>query len=115
VATQKPPTAKEESGVHRFLRIRGQLPDEVQAPGMPPAGRILTRGWIKASHAVTKDEALSKPYRPYYRRDKPQPMEPGRVYRYEIEIFLAATPTDSKWVVTRSTSTRNGRRIYCCR
>ena len=35
----------------------------------------------------TKDEALSKPYRPYYRHDKPQPIEPGKVYKYEIEIW----------------------------
>ena len=54
---------------------------------MPPAGRILTRGWLKASHAVTKDEALSKPYRPYYRHDKPEPIEPGKIYKYEIEIW----------------------------
>ena len=68
-------------------RIWDQLPDEMQMPGMPPAGRILTRGWLKASHAATKDEALSRPYRPYYRHDAPQPIEPGKVYKYEIEIW----------------------------
>ncbi len=70
-----------------LCRIWDQLPDGMQSPGMPPAGRILTRGWLKASHAVTKDEALSLPYRPYYRHDTPQPVEPGRIYRYEIEIW----------------------------
>ena len=70
-----------------LCRIWDQFPDEMQAPGMPPAGRILTRGWQKASHAVTKDEALSKPYRPYYRHDKPEPIEPGTIYKYEIEIW----------------------------
>jgi len=70
-----------------LCRIWDQLPDEMQMPGMPPAGRILTRGWLKASHAATKDEALSLPYRPYYRHDAPQPIEPGKVYKYEIEIW----------------------------
>jgi hypothetical protein len=70
-----------------LCRIWDQLPDEMQAPGMPPAGRILTRGWLKASHAVTKDEAKSLPYRPYYRHDTPRPIDPGKVYRYDIEIW----------------------------
>jgi putative CocE/NonD family hydrolase len=70
-----------------LCRIWDQLPDDVQAPGMPPAGRILTRGWLKASHAATKDEAKSKPYRPYYRHDKPEELVPGKVYKYEIEIW----------------------------
>ena len=73
-----------------LCRIWDQFPDEMQAPGMPPAGRILTRGWLKASHAATKCETRSKPYRPYYRHDKPQPIEPGVVYEYEIEIWGTA-------------------------
>jgi uncharacterized protein len=70
-----------------FCRLVDQLPDAEQIPGMPPAGRILTRGWLKASHACTKSEALSKSYRPYYLHDKPQPIEPGKIYKYEIEVW----------------------------
>jgi putative CocE/NonD family hydrolase len=73
-----------------LVRIWDQFPDATQAPGMPRAGRILTRGWLKASHAVTKDAARSKPYRPYYRHDKPEPIEAGEVYKYEIEIWGTA-------------------------
>jgi predicted acyl esterase len=54
---------------------------------MPPAGMILTRGWLKASHACTKSQALSKPYRPYYLHDAPQPIEPNKIYKYEIEVW----------------------------
>ena len=32
----------------------------------------------------------SKPYRPYYRHDKPEPIEPGIVYEFEIEIWGTA-------------------------
>ncbi len=72
------------------IRVWDQLPDSMQAHGMPPRGRPLTRGWLKASHACTKDEALSKPYRPYYRSDKPQPIEPNKVYKFEIEIWATS-------------------------
>ena len=57
---------------------------------MPPRGLMLTRGWLKASHAATKDEALSKPYRPYYRHDTPQPIEPGEIYEFEIEVWATS-------------------------
>ena len=73
-----------------FMRLTDQLPDAEQAPGMPPRGLMLTRGWLKASHAATKDEALSLPYRPYYRHDAPQPIEPGEIYKFEIEVWATS-------------------------
>jgi predicted acyl esterase len=73
-----------------LVRIWDQFPDETQMPGMPPAGRILTRGWLKASHAFTKSEELSKPYRPYYLHDSPKPIEPGKIYKFEIEIWATS-------------------------
>jgi predicted acyl esterase len=57
---------------------------------MPRKGLTLTRGWLKASHAATKSEELSKPYRPYYMHDMPQRIEPGKIYKYEIEIWSTA-------------------------
>ncbi len=44
-----------------FCRLVDQAPDSEQVPGMPSKGLILTRGWLKASHACTKSEELSKP------------------------------------------------------
>jgi uncharacterized protein len=70
-----------------FCRVVDQAPDVEQIPGMPPKGLILTRGWLKASHACTRDAELSKPYRPYYRHDQPEFIEPDRIYRYEIEVL----------------------------
>ena len=37
-----------------FMRLTDQLPDAEQVPGLPPRGLMLTRGWLKASHAVTR-------------------------------------------------------------
>jgi uncharacterized protein len=73
-----------------FVRLVDQWPDEEQVPGMPSKSFIVSRGWLKASHAVTKDDALSKPYRPYYRHDQPQPIEPGAIRKYEIEVWATS-------------------------
>ncbi|HLA82262.1 MAG TPA: CocE/NonD family hydrolase, partial [Thermoleophilia bacterium] len=73
-----------------FVRLTDQLPDGEQVPGMPPRARMLTRGWLKASHACTKDEAKSLPYRPYYRHDSPKPIEPDKIYKFEIEVWATA-------------------------
>ncbi len=69
------------------VRLVDQAPDSEQVPGMPLRGFILTRGWLKASHACTKSEDLSKPDRPYYLHDEPQMLEPDKIYKYEIEIW----------------------------
>jgi putative CocE/NonD family hydrolase len=69
------------------VRLVDQFPDAEQVPDMPPKGLALTRGWLKASHACTKNEELSRPDRPYYRHDEPQMLEPGTIYKYEIEIW----------------------------
>lgn len=69
------------------VRLVDQWPDAEQVPGFPLRGFNLTRGWLKASHAATKDESLSKSHRPYYRHDEPQPIEPGKLYEYEIEVW----------------------------
>ena len=70
-----------------FCRVVDEAPDSDQEPGRPPKGRILTRGWLKASHACTLDKDVSKPYRPYYRHDFPEPIEPGKIDKYLIEVW----------------------------
>jgi putative CocE/NonD family hydrolase len=49
------------------------------------SNRILTRGWLKASHREL-DEAKSGRWRPYHPHTDPEPVEPGAVNRYAIEI-----------------------------
>jgi predicted acyl esterase len=51
---------------------------------------MLTRGWLKASDAATKDEAKSLPYRPYYRHDRPELLEPGKPYEFAIEVWATS-------------------------
>ena len=79
--------SSDQTDMDFYVRLWDQLPDAFQTAGMPPRGRLLTRGWLKASHACTKVEALSKPYRPYYQHDRPEPIEPGKISQYEIEVW----------------------------
>ena len=51
--------SSDQTDTEFLVRLVDQWPDEDQVPGMPPKGFILTRGWLKASHASTKDEALA--------------------------------------------------------
>ena len=70
-----------------LVRLWDQLPDSEQKPGiLPPMGRILVRGWLKASHRE-KDERLSRSYRPYYKHTRPTPIEPGKIYEYDVELW----------------------------
>jgi predicted acyl esterase len=74
-------------------RLWDQLPDDLQMPGMPPAGRLLTRGWLKSTYRK-KDALLSKDYRPYYSHEDPEPVEPGTIYKIEIEVW----PTSNRFL-----------------
>jgi predicted acyl esterase len=69
-----------------YVRLVDQMPDEHQYKGFPPKAKHLTRGWLKASHRQ-KDEGLSNAHRPYYTHTNPRPIEPGKIYEFEIEIW----------------------------
>lgn len=63
---------------------------EREVPGDLPE-RELTRGWLKASYRAV-DPNRSKPGRPwhYLTPDKVQPVVPGEINEYEIEILSTA-------------------------
>jgi putative CocE/NonD family hydrolase len=50
-----------------------------------PAQRV-TSGWLKASHRAV-DEQKSTEMRPFHPHDAPEPLEPGKVYEFSIEIW----------------------------
>jgi putative CocE/NonD family hydrolase len=53
--------------------------------------RELSRGWLKASMRAT-DPVRSKPWRPWHRltRASRQPVQPGKIEEYAIEILATA-------------------------
>jgi putative CocE/NonD family hydrolase len=50
---------------------------------------VITEGALRASHRAL-DEGRSRPGRPYHTHVDPKPIEPGRFYEYDIEIWPTA-------------------------
>ena len=49
----------------------------------------MSKGWLKASHRE-KDAARSTPQRPFYTHTNPQPLTPGEIYEFDIEVLPIA-------------------------
>ena len=75
-----------------IVKISEQLPQAAgeRTDGKQPAAVIASRGWLKASHHRDKDKAKSRETRPFYTHKAPQPIRPGEVYKFEIEIMPTA-------------------------
>ena len=73
------------------VKLSDQQPQlaEDMAGGNQPAFTVVTKGWLKASHRE-KDLERSTPQRPFYTHNNPQPLEPGEVYKFEIEVMPAS-------------------------
>lgn len=71
-----------------FLVLRVFTPDfkEVVFQGALDPHTPVGQGWLRASHRKL-DERLSKHYRPYHTHDEIQPLKPGQVYAFDIEIL----------------------------
>ncbi|OGA14587.1 MAG: hypothetical protein A3G25_21645 [Betaproteobacteria bacterium RIFCSPLOWO2_12_FULL_63_13] len=74
-----------------FVKLADQFPQPREERGAvrPPTAVNVSKGWLRASHRE-KDEARSSEWRPYYTHSNPQPIRPGRVYRYDIEVNPAS-------------------------
>ncbi len=49
------------------------------------AEKVVSKGWLRASHRAI-DEQKSKPYQPYHPHTSSDPVEPGRICEYRMEI-----------------------------
>lgn len=61
-----------------------QTADERKS-GRPPAFNNITKGWLKASHRRL-DTAVSTAQRPRHTHTDPQPLRPGEIYKFTIEV-----------------------------
>ncbi len=61
-----------------FIRFNDVDPAGARTP--------LSRGYLKASHRAL-DATQSKPWRPYHTHTNPEPVKPGEVYEYAIELM----------------------------
>jgi uncharacterized protein len=71
-----------------FAILQAFSPDgkEVDFQGTVDPHSPLAQGWLRASHRKL-DTKKSLPYRPYHSHDEIQPLQPGKVYELDIEIW----------------------------
>ena len=73
------------------VKLTDQHPQDAaaHAAGEQPAFTPVSKGWLKASHRE-KDAARSTPQRPFYTHLNPQPLTPGEIYQFDIEVLPIA-------------------------
>lgn len=67
------------------LKVKEVVMDVV-ARNVSPPSTMVTRGWLKASHREL-DADRSTSLRPYHTHVNLEPIEPGKIIRYDIEIW----------------------------
>jgi hypothetical protein len=74
-----------------IVKLTDQHPQDVAARGRgeQPAYTPVSKGWLKASHRE-KDPARSTPQRPFYTHTNPQPLTPGEICEFDIEVLPIA-------------------------
>ncbi|MBS27347.1 MAG: peptidase S15 [Alphaproteobacteria bacterium] len=76
------------SDADMFLVVRVFAPDmkEVTFQGALDPHTPIAQGWLRASHRKL-DKKKSLPYRPYHTHDEEQPLDPGKAYELDIEVW----------------------------
>jgi putative CocE/NonD family hydrolase len=71
-----------------IVKLTDQHPQDEAARGKgeQPVFTPVSKGWLKASHRE-KDLARSTAQRPFYTHRNPQPLTPGKVYGFDIEVL----------------------------
>lgn len=71
-----------------FLTVRVLDPDGVEVTfiGAIASEQVLTNGWLRLSQRKT-DPARSLRWRPWHTHDEILPVEPGRIYPIDVEIW----------------------------
>jgi hypothetical protein len=74
-----------------IVKLTDQQPQDAAARGRgeQPAYTPVSKGWLKASHRE-KDAARSTPQRPFYTHTNPQPLTPGEIYAFDVEVLPIA-------------------------
>jgi predicted acyl esterase len=73
----------------RFIVKLSDVHPQDEAPrakGEQPSFTPVSKGWLQASHRE-KDTQRSTPTRPFYTHTNPQPITPGEIYAFDIEVL----------------------------
>ncbi|MGC1780070.1 MAG: CocE/NonD family hydrolase [Xanthobacteraceae bacterium] len=70
-----------------FVKLSEQMPQAAEDRGktLNPASYWITKGWLRASHRAL-DPHKSTEMEPYHSHTDPQPVEPGKIYRFDISV-----------------------------
>jgi predicted acyl esterase len=70
-----------------FVKLSEQMPQSLEdrGKGLNPASYWITKGWLRASHRAL-DPDKSTEMEPYHSHVQAQPIEPRKVYRFDISI-----------------------------
>ncbi len=75
-----------DADVFAVLRVFDPAGKEVLFQGALDPKTPVGQGWLRASHRKL-DPRRSLPYRPFHTHDQKQPLEPGKVYELDVEIW----------------------------
>jgi uncharacterized protein len=80
--------ASDQIDTQFIVKLSDQHPqdDAARARGEQPGFTPVSKGWLKASHRE-QDAARTSPTRPFYTHTNPQPIVPGEVYQFDIEVL----------------------------
>jgi uncharacterized protein len=70
-----------------FVKLSEQMPQspEDRAKDLNPAYFWITKGWLRASQRAL-DPQKSTEMEPYHTHTNPEPIEPGKIYRFDISV-----------------------------
>jgi uncharacterized protein len=70
-----------------FVKLSEQMPQSAdeRAKDLNPVYVVITKGWLRASHRAI-DHQKSTEMEPYHSHTNPEPIEPGKVYRFDISV-----------------------------
>ena len=70
-----------------FVKLSEQMPQAAPDRGkaLNPASYWITKGWLRASHRAL-DPNKSTEMEPYHTHTDPQPIEPLKIYRFDISV-----------------------------
>jgi len=80
--------SSDQIDTHFIVKLSDQFPQDeaARAKGEQPAFTNVSKGWLKASHRE-KDEERSTELRPFYTHANPQPLTPGEIYEFDVEVL----------------------------
>lgn len=76
----------EDADMFLVVRVFGPDMKEVTFRGALDPHTPIAQGWLRASHRKL-DTKKSLPYRPYHTHDEEQPLDPGKTYELDVEVW----------------------------